>query len=213
MSDLDDLLNTPIGKDLGNVFITLEQVFQTVGAALAKDYPMPALVLTYSTIDSMGWLCSGSTKGGAAAQFRAWCEEYLYPTPNALCTPQELWRARCAVLHTMTATSGKQANAHCRPVAYAWGKHDHVVLDQASASLAPGKLGTVHIDKLALELLEKTASCLTGLYDNPNTQQALLERARHYFTLVTVPTKTGQQPASDAGRPSDAPGRWHRRRR
>jgi hypothetical protein len=172
-------------RDLRNVFSALDQMIPAIASALVQGYPLPGAVLTYSLLDSMGWLCAESGQGTNEDRFRAWIDEYLLPSDSVLCTSRELWVARCAVLHTMTGTSAKTARPEGdRRVAYAWGRKDHAVLDAALTSENGEDCGVVHLNLLTQELVLKIAKCLNRLYDDPRSRTLLLSRAPDFFAML-----------------------------
>jgi hypothetical protein len=85
----------------------VEQLFQVISVALEGDCIEPALILIYSGIDAMAWLDrppGGSEEIGRKG-FTAWCNKYLLNPVDQLLTGDDLYAARCGLLHTHTPNS------------------------------------------------------------------------------------------------------------
>src|SRR5262249_22204392 len=63
---------------------------------------IPALILAYSTIDAFASLARNDPEESTSADFKAWVGTYLVPGSEleGRVTPDELWAARCGLLHT-----------------------------------------------------------------------------------------------------------------
>src|SRR5690349_17875223 len=73
---------------------------------------MPALCLTYSFIDTLGWAASEKTPQNVGARFEDWVNRWLLPSLREHTTEVcaiDLYAARCAVLHTLTSESDLRA--------------------------------------------------------------------------------------------------------
>ena len=101
----------------------------TVGELLAaadrlvnSDLVMPGLILFYSLIDSLAWL---SLPDGAedvnGADFVAWVRTYGLETRIAPCTAEDLYGARCGLLHSYSPDSRRSRKGEVRPIYYILG--------------------------------------------------------------------------------------------
>ena len=81
-------------------FETVDAIRHLAGAG----YYTQALVLLYSAIDALAWaaLPTGDSTG---ADFRNWVREYMDPDTQIGCSPEDLYAARCGLLHSSTAES------------------------------------------------------------------------------------------------------------
>lgn len=74
------------------------------------------LMLTYAGIDHLSWLTHADDETGGA-EFKAWSEKYL--DLNAIgCTSDDLWGARCGLLHTAAAESRDFHSGRAKNVYY-----------------------------------------------------------------------------------------------
>ena len=91
---------------------------ETIGFAISRGFSSPALVLTYSAID-----IAGSLEEGRATKrnFIRWVEKYLLPDSDLPCTAEEVWGARCGLVHTHTAESATSRGGTIRQIYYSNG--------------------------------------------------------------------------------------------
>lgn len=80
------------------------------------------LVIVYSTIDTFGFLNApvGQTEA-TGDSFRAWTGRYLLPRAMDPYTPEDLWGARCGVLHTFGTASRWARQGKARQLQYYLG--------------------------------------------------------------------------------------------
>jgi hypothetical protein len=78
-------------------------VFKLLGE---HEHNVHALMVLYATMDMMAWLDLPQGKDMVQRlDFKAWVDKYMLPTPLLReCTSEDLYGARCAILHTRGAT-------------------------------------------------------------------------------------------------------------
>lgn len=114
--------------------MTLEEIMgkyvETTQAILIcseKKYYEAVLILLYSSIDSISWLYSKEVdidKRGVRKEYKDWLNKFLIPNLKGYdCTAQELYLARCAVLHTYSAVAKNQGNN--RIITYIYGDKEY----------------------------------------------------------------------------------------
>ncbi|WP_122386807.1 hypothetical protein [Pseudomonas syringae group genomosp. 7] len=105
---------------------------------IENKYFGQALILMYSTMDSLGLLLSTPDQKYATGKtFKAWAGAYFLPhaNPELDVTANDLWGARCGVLHTFTAEFNEEQLKGTRQVQYYSGSSSHP-LGQAMAKAA-----------------------------------------------------------------------------
>lgn len=100
---------------------SLLRVVQDLIAAVRKlendGLFMPALILTYSSIDIVAALDRPEhTASTSGAVFKAWVTDYLLKNSELTCTAEEIWGARCGLLHTHTLDSDRSRAGSVRTV-------------------------------------------------------------------------------------------------
>ncbi len=76
-----------------------------------------ALVLFYSWIDRMAWL-STDKEISTGVDFKNWVNSYLLPDRKLPCSADDLWAARCSVLHTLTSYSRDTEKGRAKRIKY-----------------------------------------------------------------------------------------------
>ena len=89
----------------------------------------PALVLVYSGIDAAGGLYASDPAAPVGARFIDWVTRYLLPaTPKLEASAQDLYGARCGLLHNFSSESNLSRRGGARQVQYAWGNSSAATL-------------------------------------------------------------------------------------
>lgn len=90
---------------------TIQEVLRAIEECLIADRWHPALILVFVTMDSMAWLERDDTSPDVRpSDFIAWADRYLLPGSELPCSAEELYSARCGMLHSLTADSRRQRN-------------------------------------------------------------------------------------------------------
>jgi len=118
-----------------------------------EGFVIQGLVVLYSAIDTMAWanLPSGDVTRSA---FKEWIDHYMlckYPLP---CTSEELYAARCGLVHSHTAESKMSREQNVREIYY-YGKG-------TSKELLESKVGG-RSDVIQVRLLDLQMSFFAGI--------------------------------------------------
>lgn len=73
-------------------------------ALLANKLRSPAITLMYAAMDRMSWLEASREESGNP-EFKDWVNKYLLAGENFSFTADDLWAARCGIVHTGAAES------------------------------------------------------------------------------------------------------------
>lgn len=171
---------------------TLDQVFKQFREAadllLAKDLPLPALILVYAMIDTLGWVNRPEAKDSSDRHdFMAWVNAFLLPAPGINATAEDLYAARCAVVHAHSFESTMSKAGKARQILYSHGKADHRILEQVAANHAATDVA-VKIETLIAALNSAFEKFKTALSANPAHAQLVNERAtKKFFAFVPTP--------------------------
>lgn len=77
-----------------------------IGVCVGSGCPIPALMLIYAGIDIAGALNASTVEYQASgAKFRDWVARYMLSRLGNQVTAQELWLARCGLLHVYSSSS------------------------------------------------------------------------------------------------------------
>lgn len=92
------------------------------GACLQHKYWLSAVKLIYSGIDNLAWLSRVHDRPNAGGKdFVDFVSRYFLPDSRLGCSSEELWGARCGLLHSNTAESGISRSGKGRYLSYATG--------------------------------------------------------------------------------------------
>ena len=86
---------------------------------LDAGHTLPALVLLYSAIDVFASLVRPETEPDTnGGHFKKWAEDYMIGPSRLLIGSEDLWGARCGLLHTHGPSSRGSRQGKAREVAY-----------------------------------------------------------------------------------------------
>lgn len=106
---LDEVVNGPRGMLVG------------IRACLQSQCLISAVTLMFSSLDALAALTrplgQPSTNG---AVFKAWITRFIKPDSSLGCSAEDLWGARCGVLHLYSPDSDLSAQNKVRRIYYQW---------------------------------------------------------------------------------------------
>ena len=147
------------------------------------------LILIYCGIDTMSYLDMPTNQAEVHADdFIQWAERYLSPNLKNQATQitgEELYSARCAVVHTYTVESRKTKSGSARAIGYTIGGGQSVVWD---AKVAPG-LVLLRLETLRDAFFTAIDTFLIEGYADKLKQPILETRLRNL--LNTIPYEKG----------------------
>ena len=143
---------------------------------------LPAMMMSFATIDIFAALARPSGKlDSDSSDFRGWVERYLLPGSKLSCTAEELWAARCGLLHTYTPDSRSVRKKKVAKMLYAAG----VVEESARASLQ-FRLGE-YVVLVSQDLFSAMSTALQRFTDELKTDAALHSRVTERTAEFLVP--------------------------
>ena len=84
-----------------------------------------ALTLIYSAVDALAALTRKETQTKATrAEFLAWTRAYLLPELGGSLSAEDIYGARCGVVHTLAPTSDLSKKGEAKLIIYKW-RHGH----------------------------------------------------------------------------------------
>ena len=139
MKNVDSILQSYDG-----IFSSDRGIFAGIMLCREHECPGSALVLVYSAIDNLAFLTMDEKRGDVTgADFRRVAKQYIGSSVGA--TADELWAARCGILHCHTADSKLSRERHILKLVYQYGSV------QPKRSKREGWL-MVNLDKLIIRL-------------------------------------------------------------
>ena len=160
---------------------------KAIGTLWDAELPEAALTIIYSGIDSFGLLAAPPGVLDASGEtFKQWCEKYiltrLQSVDGAPITSEDLWAARCGILHTATPLSRLEREGIARQIFYQFKDKTGVNMI-LNAQQMPVRLD---IGNLGLAFKEGGIAFLTDLKNDSPGLRAADERAQHFLRWATV---------------------------
>jgi hypothetical protein len=89
---------------------------------LDAGHTLPALIILFTAVDIFGSLLRAETEADTAGKyFKKWVDDYMLGHSQVSFTAQDLWGARCGLLHTHTAASRLSREGAARELHYYLG--------------------------------------------------------------------------------------------
>jgi len=144
-----------------------------IKACLIQRAPLPSLILLYSAIDIIAWLCNDNPSEKVGVRFMNWVDNYLLKAKPLPCTSADLYGARCGIVHTLTPESDMSSKGRARQIGYTWGNENVDVLQRVTEQRGLSeRLCWLKIE----DLFEAWQSGLDILIEEMNRDEALKER-------------------------------------
>ena len=168
-----------------NLFKNYHQLIQVADECVNKHMILPALILIYTAIDSVGWIASEDPSEGVGTRFKNWVNVWMLKNGKLKCTAEELYAARCGVLHTLTPNSTLSEKKGVRKIAYAWGKAKHEELEESISALSMSdNIASVHLEDLFWSFREGFADYLDQIFSsNKEREKFLLKSGQHFANI------------------------------
>ena len=170
-------------RDKDKLRYRVDQLLTAVQLCIEQQLELPGLILVYSTMDTLGWLYSNDPNAHISDNFKRWVSGYMTNRGVLRCTPDDLWGARCALLHTFTPDSKLSTRGRARKLCYAWG--DASVSDlHALIDGRPGmaqRYVAVHVNELVDELKKGIERFLVDLDGDPQLATRVYERSNRFY--------------------------------
>lgn len=105
----------------------VKQMRRAVELCLQEDLWEPALILMLSFVDACAWLARPKDHPDVKVEdFVAWVNAYLLPESRLECTAEELYGARCGLLHSLTGESRLHRQEKIRKIFWSRASGDEV---------------------------------------------------------------------------------------
>ncbi len=156
----------------------------TAGSAILQSRPTPALILTYSIIDTMGWLSSRTTDETVRACFTRFLSDWVLKSEGWECTADDLYGARCALLHTMTGDSKLSRDGKAKRVAYVYGVQKTAAIEQVIASDSSERFAKVSIDRLIEAVKSGAAAFFVQAKRDEEMWSRLVVRSEKFYHIL-----------------------------
>ena len=163
-------------------------------ALLTNKLRSPAITLMYATMDRMAWLVASREESGNP-EFKDWVNTYLFAGEVFSFTADDLWAARCGMVHTGAAES-RDFRANKANAIYYYTHKGEVTTDQlltiatpiaAHLGIPAQKVKLVDYCWLATRLIEATERFDQYLRESDEqTLRPILEKANRQLSFQAL---------------------------
>lgn len=175
-------------NDIGNLVYSanVKELVEAPQACMNKRYWLSTAKLIYSGIDNLAWLSRQHNEPNVRrTDFIKWVNQYLLPDSNLDCTADELYGARCGLLHANVAESDRTRTGTLRQICYATGASNP---KDAYKHIRQGRNKynvIVHIKDLYDAYLSGIKKFNSKLDQDPGFASAIYERSNRLFAEIT----------------------------
>lgn len=159
-----------------------------IDSCFKDKHILPGLILLYSHIDIVASLNRPSAKEeGTRKDFKDWVNEYLLPDSNLSCNADDLYAARCGLVHSYMAEARDTRSGTAKQIHYAWGTAD--VAERQELMQQKGwqsKAVVVHVDDLLVAFCRGLDRFIEVLSHDQQKAQLVHERTRKFFGNIPV---------------------------
>ncbi len=96
-------------------------IIQTTTYCLSNNLILPFLTLFYSSVDVMAWL-NIDNENVERTDFIKWCDKYFVPILSVPCAGEDLYGARCGILHNASSESARSRKGKAEEIMYVVSK-------------------------------------------------------------------------------------------
>ncbi len=172
-----------MGKPIPKQFFSLRINEFTLSIEMLLDagHKQSALIVLYTAIDIFASLCRLETENDTTGNyFKKWANDYIIAGSQLSFTSQDLWGARCGLLHTHTAASKVSREGTAREIHYYRGTPSAELKQRMELLAAQGKL-FVNIDDLYARFVKGLDQFLTDIQRDSELEKRVLRHSAKLF--------------------------------
>jgi len=170
-----------------NLFKNYYEMIQATEYCINQHMTIPSLILIYSAIDSVSWIASDKPTEPVKVRFEKWVNKWILNNSKLPCNAEELYAARCGVLHTLTPNSDLSQNKGVRQIAYAWGKAKNEDLMESISELSMvDNLVSIHIEDLFWAFRRGFDDYIKYMFKNEDEKEKFLSKAEKHFSSLEM---------------------------
>jgi cytosine/adenosine deaminase-related metal-dependent hydrolase len=171
---------------------TLEKNFFGLLSAIETCFKdkriLPGLILLYAHIDIVASLNRPASKDeGTRQDFKDWVNQYLLPSSGLSCSADDLYAARCGLVHSYIAEARLTRSGDAKLIFYAWGTAEGEKLRERVTKVGlDSKAVAVHVDELLKAFVAGLDRFIEDLSRDSQKEQLVYERARKFFANIPI---------------------------
>jgi hypothetical protein len=167
--------------------VQLEQLKDSIKLLLENGLVIPTLIMQYSAIEIVGWLDNDNPKAKTSEIFINWAKKYLVTDNRVPCSAEDLYGARCGLVHTMTPKSNMSKKKQARQIGYAYGQAKSVKLRNLhDAQGKSGEATAINIEALYSAWMDGKARWQREVMADTPRALRVLQRSEEFFLMVPL---------------------------
>lgn len=178
------LWNIPTPQEM--LLARLNEFTSAIRLLMDAKHTLPTIVMLYAAIDFLGSLSrpesEADTKG---AYFKKWAGDFMLVHSQAKFTAEDLWGARCGLLHTHTASSKLSRKGAARQLQYFRGPLPLPMKKAMRLVEQQGEKIFVDVDILNEAFERGVRRFLDALQRDSNLQKRVLRHSSNLFGTWT----------------------------
>ncbi len=119
------------------------------------------------------------------ADFKAWVEKYLLLKCKLTCDADDLYGARCGLVHSYSSESRTSREGRARTIYYAWGEADETQTNAICKAMGM-RVATLHFNELFKGLLLGCHAFCQDVLRDEEKKSLVLQRLDKFFTHVAM---------------------------
>ena len=164
-----------------------EELISAIDTLLESELVVPALLMLYASIDIMASLNRPESQSEVkSSDFIEWADRYLLCGTQLECSPEDLYGARCGLLHTYIAESRSSRVGEAKQIWYACdaftAEEYWAWIDQADVP----PVVAVHVDDLFAAFRFAVERFKHRLLSDPRKANLVYERTHKSFSNVLL---------------------------
>jgi hypothetical protein len=164
---------------------SLAQLKSAVGDQFDARRTLAAVLLLYTSIDILASLTRQESADATSGRlFKDWVNDYMLTESSLPCSADDLWAARCGLLHTLTAESDMSRAGRAKTLNYIYGDvsvAERVQRDKDPARASDIFLSTSHLLETFLSACDRFAA---EVRSNSDLQQRVYSHAAKLMRLA-----------------------------
>lgn len=161
---------------------TIAELVKSVNLLYRNGLHIPSVMMTYAAIDILAALARpANAQETSGANFRAWVDQYLLPGSRLKCNADDIWGARCGLLHAYVPESRHSRDGKARKLVYVIG-----VLDESARGTTQFVLGE-YVTVVSQDLFDALSKGLQRFMDAFEADPELRDRVARRTCEFLVP--------------------------
>ena len=166
------------------------ELIKAIDYCFKDNVNLSGLILFFSAIDILAWLSRDPHDSDATRNdFIRWVGEFMLPGTGLACTAEELYSARCNIIHSYApewGTGVSRRERETKKIIYVWGKARAEVLESCVTKQSEkDKTVLLYTDELVNSLKMAIERFSASFSFNRALSELVYERSEKYFNIIS----------------------------